>query len=180
MPRAVSVMGLERTGSFGSAEHRYSTASRPRNSKIIQTHARATIERISQRGAAFSAPLPTAANEAVTDWLDRHEPVGPEGERLSRASANMVATPALVLAKARSRPVDQDWRDAGEVLESQGHPQEAFDYVTRSTQGRSSAYTPAAFESRYGAADARRLHRTARGLKLGYSPRGSSTEAAWR
>ena len=144
MPRAVSVMGaLSELGSFGSAEHLPLLNSlAAEEQQIIQTHARAAIERISQRERERSRRrYQQPGNEAVTDWLSRHEPVGPEGERLGRNERHMVAYTALVLAETIG-PVDQDWRDAGEVLESQGHPQEAIQlYVTAALQGESDAYT---------------------------------------
>ena len=50
MPRAVSVMGaLSELGSFGSAEHLPLSSLAAEEQEVIQTHARAAIERISQR-----------------------------------------------------------------------------------------------------------------------------------
>ena len=143
MPRAVSVMGaLSELGSFGSAEHLPLLNSlAAEEQEVIQTHARAAIERISQRERDhMRRRYQQPGNEAVTDWLSRHEPVGPEGERLGRNERHMVAYTALVLA-GDDRPVDQDWRDNGEVLESQGHAQEAIQlYVTAALRGESDAY----------------------------------------
>ena len=143
MPRAVSVMGaLSELGSFGSAEHLPLLSSlAAEEQEVIQTHARAAIERISQRERDhMRRRYQQPGNEAVTDWLSRHEPVGPEGERLGRSERHVVAYTALVLAETIG-PIDQDWRTTGETLESQGHAQEAIQlYVTAALRGDADAY----------------------------------------
>ena len=143
MPRAVSVMGaLSELGSFGSAEHLPLLSSlAAEEQEVIQTHARAAIERISQRERDhMRRRYQQPGNEAVTDWLSRHEPVGPEGERLGRSERHVVAYTALVLAETIG-PIDQDWRTTGEALESRGHAQEAIQlYVTAALRGEADAY----------------------------------------
>ena len=144
MPRAVSVVGaLHDLGSFGSAEHLpllNSLAAEEHHT--IQTYARAAIEQIAQRERQIvRSRYQSPGNEAVTNWLSRHEPVGPEGERLGRNERHMVAYTALVLAEAIGPATDQ-WRKVGADLEAQGRQQDAIRlYVTAALLGEPDAYS---------------------------------------
>jgi len=143
MPKAVGVIGaLNDLATSGSAEHLpllKSLASEEQHS--IKVHAKAAIKLIAQRERqvhrdSYQQP----GHGAVTDWLGKHEPVGPEGERLGRNERHVVAYSALVLAESIG-PVDGNWKKTGADLETEGRQQDAIRlYVTAALCGEPDAF----------------------------------------
>lgn len=143
MPPATPVIhALDQLAARGTLEHLPLLASlASTEQEAIQSHAQHAISMISSRAqSAARARYVSPGHEAVTRWLSRNEPIGPEGERLGRNERHTVAYSAIVLGDTLASPFE-DWVTAGAKLEVEGHQQAAIRvYVAAALYESETAY----------------------------------------